>query len=89
MSYWVIEIKRKSDGKLVYGNSGGDDMKAMFDNDVAQYDPVDFDILYEDKQAEKDAEKAAKEADKDLLKDTNANTKDRLDALIRHLGLDI
>lgn len=40
-------------------------------------------------ESAKSDEVAKKAARKDLLKDKNASTKDRLDALIEHLGLDL
>ena len=57
-----VQVIRKADGELVYGNQGDkDQFESKFDQDMAKYSAAEYDIIKEDVSAELDKEKARRD----------------------------
>lgn len=90
MSVFKIQVFRVSDGEQLYGLHADDSNRVeRLAAAMLLHTPPLTTLVDEDITAEEQAKKDKVSARKAILKDKRASTKDRVDAIIEHLGLDL
>jgi hypothetical protein len=86
---YLIQVIRIADGEQLYGlHSNESDKNQRLSDANKLHVAGQTNLIFRDITAEIAAKEQEKVDRKNLIKDKNANTKDRLEAVIKYLGLD-